>query len=239
MRPVILDLYCGAGGAAMGYHRAGFEVIGVDISPQPRYPFTFWEYDALRILRILSDGYMVEGHALADFDAIHASPPCQGYSYTRTINPHAHKYPKSIKPVREAFRATGIPYVIENVEGAKSQMIDPVVLCGSQFIPHSKFREEKTYLRRHRLFEVNWPLPEPGAHDHSGYAFPVFGHGPGGSQNPHLRGKGAAAKARQLMDINWMTRKELDESIPPYYTEYIGGHLMSHLGWLKGMRQAA
>ena len=105
-------------------------------------------------------------------------------------------------------------------------MRDPVTLCGSQFGMRSEFNGENAYLRRHRLFEYNFEIPDPGPHDHSGYAFPVFGHGPGGSQNPYLRGKGAAAMARQLMGIDWMRRKDLNESIPPAYTEYIGNHMM-------------
>lgn len=131
-RPKLLDLFCGAGGAAMGYHRAGFEVVGVDIKPQPRYPFAFVQGDVLKP--------PVDTSA---FDVIHASPPCQGYS-TQTADPSRH--PRLIERVREMLVATGLQYVVENVEGARRAMRDPVRLCGSSF---------GLDLRRHRHFESN------------------------------------------------------------------------------------
>ncbi len=217
-RPLLLDLFCGAGGASMGYYRAGFDVLGVDNQPMPRYPFDFIQADEFL-------NRMIQNPAWSGVSAIHASPPCQGYSVTRSVNPHAHEYPQLIKPVRGLLQLIGLPYVIENVEGAKKQMVEPVTLCGSQFNLWCGFNGELAYLRRHRLFEVNWPLPDAGDHNHIGYAFPVFGHGPGG----HIRGKGGAATARELMGIDWMTRKELDESIPPAYATYVGAHLRPHL----------
>ena len=140
MKPRLLDLFCGAGGAAMGYHRAGFEVVGVDNRPQPNYPFEFWQRDALLVLRTCDP---------FDFDAIHASPPCQAFTaYQRTCN--VGDYPDLIAPVRELLKATGLPYVIENVHGAP--LLESVVLCGSQF---------DLDVQRHRLFETNWPLDAP------------------------------------------------------------------------------
>jgi DNA (cytosine-5)-methyltransferase 1 len=232
--PLLLDLFCCAGGASTGYARAGFTVVGVDIEPQPRYPFRFVQMNALTALDILlANGYIyVAGFGavwLEGIDAIAASPPCQGYSVTKSVNKNASSYPLLIPDVRNRLIATGLPYIIENVEGARKEMVNPVTLCGSQFGLRSDFNGENAYLRRHRLFETNWLLPEAGPHDHSGYAFPVFGHGPGGSQNPHLRGKGAAAMARQLMGIDWMRRHELDESIPPVYTEFIGNYALQEI----------
>jgi DNA (cytosine-5)-methyltransferase 1 len=204
----------------MGYWLAGFDVIGVDVNPMPHYPFEFVQADAMEVL---------SNHRLGNVAAIHASPPCQAYSCTRTLNPHSSKYPKLIEPLRNLLRLTGFPYVIENVEGAKAEMIDPVTLCGTQFGARADFNGTNTYLRRHRCFEGDWPLPDAGPHDHTGYAFPVFGHGPGGSQNPYIRGKGGAATARKLMQIDWMTRDEINEAIPPAYTEYVGTHLLTYL----------
>lgn len=244
-RPRILDLFSGAGGAATGYHRAGFDVVGVDLNPMPRYPFEFIQADAMNMLDTLLAGGLTTdaridyrigwGYWLASFDAIHASPPCQGYSCTKSVNPHANKYPKLIEPLRELLRQTGLPYVIENVEGAKREMVNPTILCGTQFGLRSEFNGCPVHLRRHRCFETNWKLDDPGPHDHSGYAFPVFGHGPGMAQNPHFGGgKGAAAMSRLLMGVDWTNRKELDESIPPAYTEYIGGQLLQYVRAREG-----
>src|SRR3990167_9619494 len=119
MKPRLLDLFCGAGGAAVGYSRAGFEVVGVDIAPQPRYPFEFVQDDALDYLR---DFYYER--TFPPFDAIHASPPCQAYTQLGRKNGH----PELIEPVRELLRATELPYVVENVVGAP--LLEPIVLCG-------------------------------------------------------------------------------------------------------------
>lgn len=196
-RPLLLDLFCCAGGASKGYYDAGFEVIGVDIAPQPRYPYEFVQADALDILRtLLYASGRVAGYRLSDFAAFAASPPCQGYSVTKSVNPNAGKYPLLIPEVRRLLKATVRPYAIENVEGAKAHMQDYVTLCGSQFGMRADFNGENAYLRRHRLFETNFLIPDPGLHDHSGYG------------------------------IDWMNRHELDESIPPAYTEYLGAYMM-------------
>lgn len=121
-KPKLLDLFCGAGGAAMGYHRAGFEVTGIDINPQPHYPFKFIQADAMT-------------YPLGGFDCYHASPPCQRYSIlTRGLHQdRIENYPDLIAPIRDRLLHTGKPYVIENVEGARKLLINPVKLCGTMF----------------------------------------------------------------------------------------------------------
>ena len=209
MRPRLLDLFCGAGGAAMGYYRAGFDVMGVDIVPQPRYPFTFVQGDALEYLA-------KHGH---EYDAIHASPPCQRYS-AMTADPERH--PDLIAPVRELLAATAGPWVIENVP--QSPMIDPTQLCGSSFA---------LGVRRHRNFEASVPLAgRPCRHREQGTPVGVYGQHP--DRRAYLRPSGTSrgAKAVSLYDgqramgIDWMTWPELAESIPPAYTEYIGAQLL-------------
>lgn len=213
-KPILLDLFCGGGGCSMGYARAGFQVVGVDFEPHPNYPFEFHQADALTF-------------PLDGFDVLHASPPCQEYSVTRNL--HNTEYPKLIGPVRARLQAIGVPYVIENVEGARSDMLNPITLCGSQFNLTTWWEGYgRVGLRRHRLFESNVLIPEAGPHDHSLRSVPVYGHGPGGKREAArwpVR-KGAAKAAREVMGIDWMTRRELDESIPPAYTEYIGQYLM-------------
>ena len=120
-RPRLLDLFCCAGGASVGYNGAGFEVVGVDIDPQPHYPFTFVQADALK----LDPGF------IASFDAVHASPPCQAYSDLAKRNGNGHKWPRLIEPIREILVRSRLPYVIENVDGAP--LVNPVVLCGTMF----------------------------------------------------------------------------------------------------------
>jgi DNA (cytosine-5)-methyltransferase 1 len=212
MRPRLLDLLCGAGGAAMGYHRAGFDVVGVDIADQPRYPFEFIRADALTF-------------PLDGFDAVHASPVCKRYSQiTRTARLDGDVHPDQIPAIRERLVASGLPWVIENVEGAP--LVDPIRLCGSAF---------GLDLRRHRLFESNVPLTAPPcAH---GWQTPRF--------HPNRRGRTALASVidvsghgsggpggrvddwRRAMGIPWMTRDELAQALPPAYTEHIGVQLLA------------
>lgn len=212
----ILDLFCGAGGAAVGYHRAGFEVVGVDIKAQPRYPFKFIQAD---VMRFCTDwGYY--------FDAIHASPPCQAYSAMSHCRPGlAEKYPKLIEPTRELLKATGLPYVIENVEGAP--LVDYGQVCGTQLGCNAEFNGRKYELQRHRWFETNWPLVTYEC-EHVYRSFPVYGHGAPGNR-PDLRGPDYAETARQIMGCSWMSRDELDEAIPPVYAEFVGLQLRRHL----------
>ena len=137
----LLDLFCCAGGVAVGYNRAGFEVVGIDIDPQPHFPFEFIQADALTL----------DPKFIRSFDAIHASPPCQSYSDLAKRNKNAHEWPRLIDPVREMLKKAKRPYVIENVEGAP--LIDPIVLCGTMF------KELKVI--RHRLFECNFTVTVP------------------------------------------------------------------------------
>ena len=231
MRPRLLDLFCGAGGAAMGYHRAGFEVYGVDLSPMPRFPFGFHRQDALFVLHcLLNQGGSTfvhpDGHheflTLADFAATHASPPCQRYS-TMTADPDRH--PDLVGPVRDLLRATGLPYVIENVPQAP--LVDPVILCGSAF---------GLGVRRHRAFETNWGLVGTCCqHPAQGRPVGVYGQHPDRKQ--HLRPDGtergtkatSLGHARRAMGVDWMTWPELVESIPPAYTEFIGRQLLAYV----------
>lgn len=210
--PVLLDLFCGAGGAAMGYHRAGFEVVGVDINPQPHYPFEFHQGDALEYLRALLT------FAEPTFIAIHASPPCQGYSAMSTCRPGlADKYPRLIEPIREHLIRSGLPYIIENVEG--SPLLDPTVLCGFMF---------GLELYRHRLFETNFPLPFIIHPEHLTLASKA-GHWTPGTIMSVAGHIAPIGHARSIMGIDWMNRDELAQAIPPAYTEFIGRQLMSFL----------
>ena len=203
----ILDLFCGAGGAGVGYSRAGFDIMGADIAPQPRYPFEFHRGDALK--------FLLENHG--EFDAFHASPPCQAWTLAQRIRGNEH--PDFVTAIRAAFELIGKPYIIENVEGAP--LANPITLCGSMF------QGLRTY--RHRLFESNTGLEAPL---HPVHAFPNTKMGrrlqPGHCM--HVVGNFAGVDdARRAMGIDWMTRDELAESIPPAYTEYIGTQLMAHL----------
>lgn len=220
-RPRLLDLYSCAGGAAVGYHRAGFDVVGVDINPQPRYPFEHHVGDALEFLA-------AHGH---EFDAIHASPPCQAYSVTR--HSHSVEHPELIAPTRALLVASGRPYVIENVEGARLQLVDPLLLCGSMFgLAAADQDGTPLALRRHRLFESNvWLMGAGGCVHDARLVGGVYGGGPmqrnrsekRGGYTPHW-----SVQAR-LLDIDWMKHKELTQAIPPAYTEWIGSQLIRHL----------
>lgn len=218
-KPRLLDLYSGAGGAAFGYMRAGFHVTGVDINPQPRYRGdAFVQGDALEYVA-------AHGH---EFDVIHASPPCQAHSVTRSLTNKNH--PELVPQTRALLRATGKPYVIENVEGAP--LIDALTLCGTMF---------GLDVIRHRLFECSHPIyfpPAPCAH-----AGKVARHrelrARGITRNPlpsdGYRFVGVTghsfdtAWARRAMGIDWMKQAELAQAIPPAYTEFIGRHLMEVL----------
>jgi DNA (cytosine-5)-methyltransferase 1 len=207
----LLDLFCGAGGAAMGFYRAGFEVVGVDINPQPHYPFRFIRADVFDFLAT---------EDVSGYDVIHASPPCQRYSNGNALSTIIH--PKLIAPTREALVATGKPYVIENVE--RAPLIAPVVLCGTSF----GLQAEGFEIRRHRIFEATFPIAEPTCR-HRLPAIPAFGHGPGANFY-RLHGRGISAQARKLaMGIDWMNRDELAEAIPPAFTEYVGTFALASL----------
>lgn len=203
-RPALLDLFCGAGGAAMGYHRAGFDVLGVDNVAQPRYPFTFVQADALDFLRR-------HGHR---FDVIHASPPCQRFSTMSACRPGlSDEYQDLIGPIREVLVTLGKPWVMENVPGAPLRA--DLTLCGHMF---------GLKLYRHRLFESNVPLMQP---EHPKHVTPgsKAGHWRPGQVISVSGNCAPIALAREAMGIDWMRRDELAESIPPAYTEHIGRQL--------------
>lgn len=215
-----LDLFCGAGGASMGLHRAGFEMTGVDVRPQPNYPFSFIEADALEF-------------PLDGFDLIWASPPCQAFTaYRRRGN--MHDALNHIPVVRDRLRGSGTQYVIENVPGAPLE--NPIVLCGTMF---------GLGVRRHRLFETTMPFVLVPPCHHVGVQIPVYGHGvPQWFREKWADGYPAATNRerrstvevgvyridvetqRIAMDIDWMTRDELSQAIPPTYSEFIGRAIM-------------
>ena len=218
----LLDLFCGAGGAGMGYHRAGFEVVGVDIAPQPRYPFEFHQSDALEYLA----GLIMSGD-IYYYDAVHLSPPCQANTQLASIWRAVEGYDYDVRHIdliaqsRELVQAADRPYVLENVVGAA--LVNPIMLCGTFF---------GLRVYRHRLFETSWFMLAPS-------------HVPHRDKTPHV-GRGKSPKgfvsvtgtggfgfkngfqyAQKAMGIDWMTRTELSQAIPPAYTEYIGRQLMA------------
>jgi DNA (cytosine-5)-methyltransferase 1 len=231
VKPRLLDLFSGAGGAARGYQLAGFHVTGVDINPQPRYcGDEFHQADAMTF-------------PLDGFDVIHASPPCQAYSVLRRANPDA-EYPDLIAPTRARLVASGVPWVMENVPGAP--FLYALVLCGSMFgmgaMSGNGAQTERAYrqLRRHRLFESSHLMMQPDC-QHKGEALGVYGGGPMGRYtfgnrariDPEARRggyQGTVAEKQAAMGIGWMSAKELNQAIPPAYTAFIGEQLMAHLG---------
>lgn len=232
VKPILLDTFCGAGGCTKGYQMAGFTVIGVDIHPQPRYIGDgFIQSDALDILRLLIAGEAIEDNhgrvwRLSDFAIVNLSPPCQ--PYTELPGDFRDNYEPLIADCQALAIASGKPYVIENVSGARRELNHFIMLCGHQF-------GLKTY--RHRFFETN-PLilapphlPHPEACPSSGRGkSEVHGFisvtGNGGAPNldmPYLD------YARLAMGIDWMNREEISEAIPPAYTAYIGRQMMAAL----------
>jgi hypothetical protein len=209
--PVLVDLFCKAGGCGVGYARAGWDVVGVDIEPQPHYPFRFvradWREGLIALLVELGSRVV----------AVHASPPCQAYTTGGRVRERESR-PRLIEPVREAFAelaAAGIHTVIENVDEAP--LVEPVRLCGSMF---------GLGVRRHRLFEVSFECERPtcstAMHRAQGPIAGVYGrpHGAGGAW-PGMQPSTTESWSR-AMGIDWMTAAELSQAIPPAYTEWIG-----------------
>lgn len=221
-RPRILDLFCGAGGASVGFHRAGFEVVGVDVSHQRRYPFEFYQADWLGFL---------EAH-YREFDLVAASPPCQRYSRATAASGSPKSHPDLVGPVRAALQRTRKPYIIENVPGAP--LNGTIMLCGTMF---------GLRVIRHRIFEcwpeIWWP---PSSCNH----WAAKGRKP----SNHLRnekgkrvaksfensdmltvtGNGFNANdGRKAMEIDWMTGRELSQAIPPAYTEWLGRQMLKKI----------
>jgi DNA (cytosine-5)-methyltransferase 1 len=222
VRPLLLDLFCGAGGAATGYHRAGFEVVGVDIKPQPRYPFQFVQADAITLLdELIEDRPLVLyfDDEIFPVDAIHASPPCQDHMRSPTHNQDAHGTGWMLAATRDRLAQSGVPWVIENVPGAPIR--PDYMLCGCMF-PELRVRSE-------RLFETSWHAFElVPAHDHSREVLNRFRtmHGPYFRRNGHVPTRREVAMA---MGIDWMSGSEHQQAIPPAYTERIGLQLLEHL----------
>jgi DNA (cytosine-5)-methyltransferase 1 len=227
-RPRLLDLFCGAGGATRGYQRAGFYVVGVDHKLQPRYAGDeFVQADALEVL---SEGFWSWDGAdvwdISQFAAIHAPPPCQAYSDITGVSGDRATHPDLIAVTRDLLEQTRLPYVIENVAGAPLRATG--MLCGTSF--------PALRVIRHRYFETNWPLLCPPCGRHPLLYVPD-------KRRPHqgtldettafvsVTGGGncSVAAARDAMGIDWMTKDELNDAIPPAFTEFIGTQLMAHV----------
>jgi DNA (cytosine-5)-methyltransferase 1 len=197
----LLDLFCGGGGASVGYFRAGFDVVGVDKAPQPFYPFQFIQADALSL----------DYDFLMSFDAIHASPPCQAYSVGSALARKRGKlYPDLFKPVHRMLTAVGLPYIIENVQGSPAQGIG---LCGTMF---------GLGVKRHRLFQSNVSLILPSTpctcSSHPGEFITVAGS------------SFSKVEAKAAMGIDWpIDNFQLKEAIPPAYTQFIGAQLLNYI----------
>jgi len=209
MRLKLLDLFCKAGGTSMGYYRAGFDVTGVDIKPQRRYPFRFILGDALEYL---------EAH-WREYDVIAASPPCQHYSW---VTPSSHKsnHPDLIESTRQVLVSIGKPYIIENVGGARHKLVNPIKLCGSMF---------GLLCYRHRYFEVNPSLLLTPQCNHNFRPLLVT---TAGSNSRAIRESGSYKSVKNAplaYGIDWMNCEELKEAIPPAYTEFIGKQVISAL----------
>ncbi len=205
-KPRLLDLFCCAGGAGAGYAKAGFEVVGVDLHPQPRYPFEFHQADAMTF-------------DLSGFDAIHASPPCQAYTVLGGREDLSH-YPDLVDAVRERLQAAGVPWIIENVPGAPLR--DPITLCGAMFGLRSY---------RHRLFESSAQLVAPPHPKHE-----VRVNRRGENRREHwanggfitITGDVGVYCGPEAMGVDWMSGNELSQAIPPAYTEFLGRQLLAH-----------
>jgi DNA (cytosine-5)-methyltransferase 1 len=209
-KPRLLDLFCCAGGAGAGYAAAGFEVVGVDIDPQPRYPFAFIQADATTLDR----------RFLRFFDAIHASPPCQSYTPLGALHPHK-TYPDLVEPTRAMLEAAGLPWVMENVMSAPLVKERSITLCGGMF-------GLRTY--RHRRFENNVGLVAP---EHPPHVIRTatkqrkqrWAEG----WHVSITGDVGTYVGPEAMGIDWMSGDELSEAIPPAYTEFLGRQLLAHI----------
>lgn len=200
----LLDLFCCQGGAGMGYKQAGFDVTGVDIKPQPKYPFNFILGDAIDYLKRHGNEYCF----------IHASPPCQGYSH---LTPEKYKcnYDRLIYSLRELLIKIGKPFCIENVVGARKELINPILLCGSMFDLRTQ---------RHRLFETSFKIVAPAKCNHSELPLLVTTASKASREKRFKLGikPKSVANAPMAYGIDWMDFNGLKESIPPAYTKYIG-----------------
>jgi DNA (cytosine-5)-methyltransferase 1 len=215
----LADLFCCEGGASTGYAEAGFEVVGFDLEPQPNYPFEFVQLDVMTL-----DPFE---DLFGNFDAVHASPPCQRFSDLAKRNANGDDWPDLVEPTRALLVASGLPYVIENVEGAP--LHDPVVLCGTMF--------PELRVIRHRLFETNWGLTAPAQHPKHPLVFTHdkrkahYGKLDQDTSFVQVTGGGNAtlANKRAAMGMPWASGHGCNEAIPPAYSEFIGRQLMAHL----------
>jgi DNA (cytosine-5)-methyltransferase 1 len=225
VRPLLLDLFCCQGGAAKGWHEAGFDVLGVDLEPQPRYPFEFVQADVFAFL----DWWRRLRGRRRPLTLAHASPPCQHDSVlSKSHNGRPQDHPDLIAPTREALLELGLPFVIENVGGARRKLHDPIMLCGTMF--------DGLRVTRHRYFECHGfdpgPTPQHRAHPlhytrdkrkgHYGRldemtAFVMVNGG----------GNCSKAAASDAMGIDWMDKHGLNEAIPPAYTRWIGRRFLA------------
>lgn len=223
----LLDLFCCQGGASAGYAAAGFDVVGADLEPQPRYPYPFLRMNALEVMTTLLDGHGLrfgdQWLTLSDFDAVHASPPCQAKTRAQKIQGREH--PRLIAPIRFLLEVSELPYVIENVvpddpDGDPDPLVDPIMLCGAMF-------GLETY--RHRLFESSLPLTAPEHPQHVARTTKM-GRPPRPGEYMHVVGNFSGVdQARRVMEMGWASRDGLREAIPPAYSEHIGGQLLAHL----------
>ena len=202
MRPLLLDLFCCAGGAAKGYYEAGFDIVGVDIKPQPTYPYTFIKGDVLDLLPVLIATYRPA--------AIHASPTCQRKARVTAWRGNRESHPNTLTPTLAMLRSGDIPYVVENVPEAADELRPDLMLCGTHF---------DLNVRRHRVFEVGGWAVKPPERSCNCYRNPdliPFGH----------KNERAFADA---MGCTWMSNLSARQAIPPAYTQFIGAQLIGHL----------
>lgn len=220
-KPLLLDLFCCEGGASAGYVRAGFDVLGIDITPQPRYPYRFLQADALGLL-----SWLIDSHAIRQFAAIHASPPCQRYSTLKSMT--THQYADLLAPTRELLMTSGLPWILENV--ATAPMHQGIEICGTAL---------GLNVRRHRRFDSSHLLYGPGMCRHNPDNVNVYGHGAWNyrprSDDPRIKHWTRktqqcplpVAAAKEAFEASWMTQHGLAECIPPAYTEFLGRQLLT------------
>lgn len=246
-RPRLLDLFCGAGGAAVGYHRAGFDVVGVDIAPQKNYPFRrwFWQGDALEVMRDLAaGGRLLFGHdgalGLTDFDAIHASPPCQAFTQMsarwRGKGTKADEHLDLLTPALALLRPLALPWVVENVIGARRMMNANLTLHGGMFglgVHRPRLFESNVLLLAPKTAQTKSPLGVYGKVDgRTTYRYRNNGNYKGKSL---IRAWKSVQEGQEAMGIDWTDdEREIAEAIPPAYTELIGHQLMQHINGRRG-----
>lgn len=231
MRPRLLDLFCCEGGAGRGYADAGFDVLGIDVEPQPRYPFAFERWDALAALDELIRNHG-ELALHGRFDAIHASPPCQDHSVSMQFGLAERGTGHLLAETIRLLRQTSIPWVVENVVSRSTRELMPgaFTLCGSMFgLGAHDSRGQWRVLKRHRLFLASFPVTQPPCSCRGQLVGGVYGHGEQGVHGG--RGYGFAADAaRKALGMPWVTREGAKEAIPPAYTRFIGEQLLAHIG---------